>query len=244
MLTGLQTLAIYEASAPAVIDEIAHGRPAQIRALVSRGIRESRALALLAWPDPGSRGTWQCAGEAVRERLPVVVTLADPDTRVRDELGRYMSRGLLGRVRVLREGLRVGLVLGPQPEGLLTMRSADRSALAGDACAPGDFARICAALAEAGWRVEDCTPARGSRYAELGSRGCCGPSGLDAARPAPILAGLCASPATSPPSCRPPRSRSAWRSAPSTFSASRPASASSAGCSPAPRASAWRPMRS
>jgi hypothetical protein len=48
------------------------------------------------------------------------------------------------------------------------MRSADRSALAGDACAPGDFARICAALAEGGWRVEDCTPARGSRYVELG----------------------------------------------------------------------------
>ena len=42
-------------------------------------IRESRALALLAWPDPGSRGTWQCAGEAVRERLPVVVTLAHSD---------------------------------------------------------------------------------------------------------------------------------------------------------------------
>lgn len=34
MLTGMQTLALYEASAPAVIDEIAHGRPAQIRALV------------------------------------------------------------------------------------------------------------------------------------------------------------------------------------------------------------------
>lgn len=40
--------------------------------------------------------------------------------------------------------------------------------LFGDACAPGDFARICAALAEGGWRVEDCTPARGSRYVELG----------------------------------------------------------------------------
>ena len=44
MLTGLQTLALYEASAPAVIDEIAHGRPAQIRALVSRGMLATRLI--------------------------------------------------------------------------------------------------------------------------------------------------------------------------------------------------------
>jgi len=43
-VTGLQTLALYEASAPAVIDEIAHGRPAQIRALVSRGMLATRLI--------------------------------------------------------------------------------------------------------------------------------------------------------------------------------------------------------
>ena len=40
--------------------------------------------------------------------------------------------------------------------------------LFGDYCAPGDFARVCAALVEGGWRLEDCSAARGGRYVELG----------------------------------------------------------------------------
>lgn len=38
----------------------------------------------------------------------------------------------------------------------------------GTYCAPGEFERVCAALVEGGWRLEDCTSARGGRYVELG----------------------------------------------------------------------------
>lgn len=40
----MQTLALYEAAAPAVIDAITHGRPAEIRALVSRGMLATRLI--------------------------------------------------------------------------------------------------------------------------------------------------------------------------------------------------------
>ena len=43
-LTGLQTLALYEARAPEVIHAIMHGKPAQVRALVSRGMLATRLL--------------------------------------------------------------------------------------------------------------------------------------------------------------------------------------------------------
>jgi len=44
MLTGLQTLALYEARAGEVIEAITHGKPAQIRALVSPGMLATRLL--------------------------------------------------------------------------------------------------------------------------------------------------------------------------------------------------------
>lgn len=43
-LTGLQILALYEARAGAVIEAITHGKPAQIRALVSPGMLATRLL--------------------------------------------------------------------------------------------------------------------------------------------------------------------------------------------------------
>lgn len=73
-------------------------------------LASSGARALLAYPDPASRGTWQCVAEAVRQRLPVVVT-PPPGVSWRDATRRYASPYMIDEVLVSPG--RLGLVLAP-----------------------------------------------------------------------------------------------------------------------------------
>lgn len=73
----------------------------------------SGARALLAYPDPASRGTWQCVVEAVRQRLPVVVT-PPPGVAWREAARRYASPYMLAQIdEVLVSPGRLGLVFAP-----------------------------------------------------------------------------------------------------------------------------------
>lgn len=72
-----------------------------------RMLIESGARALLAYPDDGSRGTWNCVAEAMRLGLAVVVTLAARHNyaeivrRCHAGVGQYLGGESRQRVRVV-----------------------------------------------------------------------------------------------------------------------------------------------
>lgn len=72
-----------------------------------RMLIESGARALLAYPDDGSRGTWNCVAEAMRLSLAVVVTLeaghdyAETVRRCHAGVGQYLGVEARQRVRVV-----------------------------------------------------------------------------------------------------------------------------------------------